>query len=63
MVNSRCFADAVGREALSLVVPLADLANHSNSPNAAYRLDANSGTFSLTSTQVSRALRQTVGAG
>lgn len=53
MVNSRCFSDAAGREALSLMVPLCDLANHSASPNAAYRLDAAQQHFSLVSTCVS----------
>jgi hypothetical protein len=52
MVNSRCFSDAAGRELLSLMVPLADIANHSNDPNAAYRLDPGAGTFSVTSTKV-----------
>jgi len=52
MVNSRCFSDAAGRELLSLMVPLADMANHSNTPNAGYRLDSASQTFSIVSTQV-----------
>jgi hypothetical protein len=57
MVNSRCFSDAAGRELLSLMVPLADMANHSNEPNgpnAGYRLDPGAGTFSVTSTKVGR---------
>lgn len=52
MVNSRCFSDAAGRELLSLMVPLADMANHSNTPNAGYKLDSASQTFSIVSTQV-----------
>ncbi|GBF96048.1 hypothetical protein Rsub_08863 [Raphidocelis subcapitata] len=51
MVNSRCFADEVGGEALSLVVPCADLANHDSSPNAGYRLDADAGAFLLVATR------------
>lgn len=51
MVNSRCFSDAAGRELLSLMVPLADMANHSIEPNAGYRLDPGAGTFSVTSTK------------
>lgn len=57
MVNSRCFSDAAGRELLSLMVPLADMANHSpDEPNATYRLDPGTGTFSVTSTKVGRPL-------
>lgn len=56
LVNSRCFSDAAGRELLSLMVPLADMANHSNEPNAGYRLDPGTGTFSVTSTKVGRPL-------
>lgn len=52
MVNSRCFSDNAGRELLSLMVPLADMANHSNEPNAAYRLHPSTQTFAVTSTKV-----------
>jgi hypothetical protein len=52
MVNSRCFSDNAGRELLSLMVPLADMANHSNEPNAAYRLHPSTQTFTVTSTKV-----------
>lgn len=52
MVNSRCFSDAAGRELLSLMVPLADMANHSTQPNAAYRLHPSTQTFTVTSTKV-----------
>ncbi|KAI8471285.1 MAG: hypothetical protein J3K34DRAFT_392961 [Monoraphidium minutum] len=47
MVNSRCFADEAAGEAVSLVVPCADMANHSCSPNAAYQLDDDAGCFRL----------------
>lgn len=47
MVNSRCFADEVSGEAISLVVPCADMANHSTSPNASYRLNTEIGCFQL----------------
>lgn len=63
MVNSRCFSDAAGRELLSLMVPLADMANHSNQPNAGYRLDPSSQTFSLCSTQVKHRGRGSGGGG
>ena len=39
-------------EALSLVVPCADMANHSNAPNAAYRLDPRDGCFRLVAARV-----------
>lgn len=52
MVNSRCFSDAAGRELLSLMVPLADMANHSNNPNAGFKLNPGTQTFSIISTQV-----------
>jgi hypothetical protein len=55
MVNSRCFSDAAGRELLSLMVPLADMANHSNDPNAGYKLDPGSQTFRLFTTKVGAA--------
>jgi hypothetical protein len=42
----------VGREALSLMVPCADMANHSMQPNAAYMLEPDSQTFSITATEV-----------
>eukprot|EP00878_Enallax_costatus_P035849 GHUV01040088.1.p1 GENE.GHUV01040088.1~~GHUV01040088.1.p1 ORF type:complete len:486 (+),score=115.66 GHUV01040088.1:144-1601(+) len=51
MVNSRCFSDAVGREAVSLLVPCADMANHSMTPNAGYRLDPETQTFNITTTE------------
>jgi hypothetical protein len=52
MVNSRCFSDAAGRELLSLMVPLADMANHSNTPNAGFKLNPGTQTFSIISTKV-----------
>jgi hypothetical protein len=42
----------VGREALSLMVPCADMANHGMQPNAAYRLEPDSQTFTITTTEV-----------
>ncbi|WIA28837.1 hypothetical protein OEZ86_011364 [Tetradesmus obliquus] len=51
MVNSRCFSDNVGREALSLMVPCADMANHGMQPNAAYKLEPDSQSFSITTTE------------
>jgi hypothetical protein len=51
-VNSRCFSDAAGRELLSLMVPLADMANHSNEPNAGFKLNPGTQTFSIISTKV-----------
>lgn len=41
-----------GGHALSLVVPCADMANHSDAPNAEYRLDADAGCFQLFATRV-----------
>eukprot|EP00879_Flechtneria_rotunda_P023117 GHRR01024437.1.p1 GENE.GHRR01024437.1~~GHRR01024437.1.p1 ORF type:complete len:173 (+),score=39.15 GHRR01024437.1:579-1097(+) len=51
MVNSRCFSDNVGREAVSLMVPCCDLANHSMQPNAQFRLSPG-GQFNIITTQV-----------
>jgi hypothetical protein len=48
MVNSRCFSDRVGGEAVSLMVPCCDMANHSRAPNAAYRYDPRAERFALT---------------
>ena len=42
----------VDGEALSLVVPCADMANHSMAPNAGYRLDADAGCFELIAARV-----------
>jgi hypothetical protein len=42
----------VGREALSLMVPCADMANHSNAPNAAFGMEPDLATFSLRAKQV-----------
>jgi hypothetical protein len=42
----------VGRELLSLMVPCCDMANHSMTPNATYRLDPASSTFQIMLTQV-----------
>ena len=61
LVNSRCFAEeAPGggggggprRQALSLVVPLCDFANHSSAPSAAFRLSTEEeGAFELVATR------------
>jgi hypothetical protein len=58
-MHSRTIHDAscwcrlqVGREALSLMVPCADMANHGMQPNAAYRLEPDSQTFTITTTEV-----------
>ena len=37
---------------LSLLVPCADMANHSNAPNATYRLDPRDGCFRLVAARV-----------
>ena len=42
----------IGREAVSLMVPCADMANHSMTPNAGYRLDPETQTFNIATTQV-----------
>jgi len=42
----------VAGEALSLVVPCADMANHSMQPNAGYQLNAESGCFQLIAVKV-----------
>lgn len=51
MVNSRCFSESIYGEAVSMIVPLADMANHSNSPNSRYMYDVNSDQFHLVACQ------------
>lgn len=48
---------------MSLLVPCADMANHSNRPNAGYRLDADAGCFRLATLQVWCQLRGVCGRG
>jgi hypothetical protein len=52
MVNSRGFSDVVNGETVSLLVPLADMANHSLSPNAAYRFNVEQDAFEISALQV-----------
>jgi hypothetical protein len=42
----------VGREVLSLLVPCADMANHSDAPNTAFGMEPDLATFNLRARQV-----------
>jgi hypothetical protein len=51
VVNSRCFSESIDGEAVSLMVPCADMANHAVQPRAEYRFEAAMDAFQLVALQ------------
>jgi hypothetical protein len=52
MANSRCFSEVVNGEAVSLMVPCCDMANHAMAPNTEYMYSVKEDCFQLVASQV-----------